>query len=183
MYYNGIKHHSLHKDKNGIGVELNMDWFLIFLIFTIFITVISVWFANKVSKQTQERNKKLGIIYNIEMDYVGGFKDVLLKQKCILKLYKDKLVISMTSKQLTISLENIIDIDGKFETEIYNDVTLSRLLLTGVLAFGLKKKTEITRKFLIIEFKEKNSIYKLIFEGDSADNFITKFNELGCNRV
>jgi hypothetical protein len=77
-------------------------------------------------------------------------------------------------KTIVFPMDNIKDVSFKTDEQISKDVTLTRLLLTGVLAFGLKKKSKNVTNYLTIEYDLDGIHSDLILKGAS----IVKLNSL-----
>lgn len=134
--------------------------------------------AIEAKKERIESDKREGVGYSATVCYVGGLRDVLTTQDCEIKMFDNFLEITLPSKVETIDFEDIIDFDGKSETEISKDVALTRLLLSGIFAPGLKKKTETMRKFFIITYGRLGKEHKLIFESQVAEYVISQYDKI-----
>ena len=103
--------------------------------------------------------------------YCGGHPSIT--KICDGQLVVTKEKISFTSgifKSLNIPISNITDSSIKSEEHISKDVTLTRLLLVGVFAFGLKKKRTDITSYLVIQFNEGGVPINVIFTGKDIAN-------------
>ena len=119
---------------------------------------------------------KKGIKSIQKISYVGGFRDLLTKEDGTIEMYNDKFMVFLPSKEATILFKDMIDIEGMSETQMSKDVTLTRLLLVGVFAFGLKKTTESTRMFFTITYNELGRERKVIFESTGSQNIVRQYD-------
>ena len=134
--------------------------------------------SNKRDKARSEMIVKEGIKIMGYIIYVGGFKGLLENETGTIKLLDSSLKITLPSKTKILQYTDIIDFDGKLESEIKKDVTLSRLLILGVLAFGTKKKTTVIKRFIIITYNDNDKECKVILQCQNAQKIIRKYYEL-----
>ena len=91
-------------------------------------------------------------------------------------------VMSKTNEMSKIPINQITRYELKIESEIQEDVTLARLLALGILAFGLKKKTEINNTYLILSYVQNNvpidCIFKNAVNNQQLGNIISTLNRL-----
>jgi hypothetical protein len=102
--------------------------------------------------------------------YYGGLNEITDRRGVgMLLMEREYLLLNFVnpSKELKIPLEKIIDVSTKMQDEISRDVTLSRLFLVGVLAFGLKKERHNIQKFLLINYLDDKAEEKTIILGDN----------------
>ena len=166
-------------------INIDIDTFLKIVITILLIIGLLLWYTiivgigNWLKNGSQkEQATSAGIKCTESIIYVGGFRDLLSKQNGTIKMFDDRLQILLPSKQAIIDYVDIIDIEGMSETQISKDVTLTRLLLVGIFAFGLKKTTESTRKFFTITYKEAGKEHKVIFECVGAEKVIRQYDSL-----
>jgi hypothetical protein len=69
---------------------------------------------------------------------------------------------------------DIIDVQLQTEEQVSKDVTLTRLLLIGVLAFGAKKKTKTVNYCLVIEYKKDGIQTKGVFSGEKCNKLYSE---------
>ena len=100
-------------------------------------------------------------------DYLGGYNEITDKLITYIKIInKEFLLFTFYNKdvEIKIPLKDIIDVSTKMEDEVSKDVTLTRLLVFNIFAFGLKKERHNLQKFLIIKYlNEKQEEKTLIF--------------------
>nr|WP_243149584.1 SHOCT domain-containing protein [Clostridium niameyense] len=110
-------------------------------------------------------------IRNVRCSYIGGHTEfyfgmpfygtVVIYEKGL--VYKPN-VGSHKFVGFTIPLESIITAEYKNEKDIEKDVTLTRLLLLGIYAFGVKKKKVEKHDYLILNCNIDGVENKIIFE-------------------
>lgn len=130
------------------------------------------------NKNHSEMIVKEGIKIMDYIIYIGGFKGLLENETGTIKLLDSSLKITLPSKTKILKYTDIIDFDGKLESEIKSDVTLSRLLVMGVFAFGAKKKTTVIKRFIIITYNDSDKECKVILQCQNAQKIIRKYYEL-----
>lgn len=153
--------------------------FITIMIIIIIICIIGI-FVTTITDNDKRKNNPYYYRKSIAstlVDYVGGYSDILERKSCNFAIYDDEVRIRFPGRQIVISYNNVIDIDGKNEEEMRKDVTLTRLLLFGIFAFGMKKKTCTNRKFVILKYKYNDKVYTIIFETPKAEQIIRDFNK------
>lgn len=127
----------------------------------------------------QEKLEKMDLPkFSETAEYMGGHKDLTKAGKINIVGYKDRIELQQGFKKAIIKVDNIISAEVKTEEQIEKDVTLTRLLLVGIFAFGLKKKRKYTSNYVIITFQDGIEC-KVILKLDKAD----KANKLISNII
>lgn len=116
--------------------------------------------------------------FNETVEYLGGHKDITKSGKLNIVGYKDRLELQKGFKKVIIRLDDITNAELKTEEQISKDVTLTRLLLVGIFAFGLKKKTTTVSNYVVISFMDGLEC-KIVFKLDKQD----KANKLLSNII
>lgn len=138
-------------------------------------------FAEKLNTETKE-----GLQCSISGLYNDGYIPIQeqYKRVLVLDIFKDRLEIcedwqyQLNSCLREVKLENIKDIQYKTEEEIRRDVTLTRLAVLGIFAFGLKKKSIETRYYLIVTTVDDGYDNDLVLQVSSKSNdFVRQFRE------
>jgi len=102
-------------------------------------------------------------------NYCGGIPQLPKADVVQLAVISDELVvISAFKKDVKIPVSSIKNVVIKTDEQISNDVTLTRLLALGVLAFGLKKKNKNTVNYLIVDYTDSGIDCTAIFSGDKV---------------
>lgn len=73
-----------------------------------------------------------------------------------------ELIISSIRHLIKIPLEKIIGCNLKTEQDISHDVTLGRLLIFGIFAFGMKKTKKIITKYIVINYYDESNVRQTI---------------------
>lgn len=96
-----------------------------------------------------------------EVEYVGGCIKYDKNFKGQLMVYNDKIeLLNSILDKYIINVEDIKSVEFKTYEQISKDVTLTRLLLVGIFAFGLKKKRVDTSNYAVIETEKDKIILK-----------------------
>ncbi len=115
-----------------------------------------------IAKANQERQQKNAIqkdargdrLEAVALDYMGGYADHK-KAKGILTFYQKQVEFSSPlSTKFTIPNSSITNIVVEGKDEVNRRVTVGRLLLVGVFAFALKKKSKDQEAYLTLELND-----------------------------
>lgn len=149
---------------------------IIILILTGLFTQTSQESISKMEKLKQERCILMGA-------YIGGCKEIydagmtgwmIINKQKIEMFYKEKL----QDKSYVIPIENVLEAYLQTEEEIQKQVTLGRLLVFGILAFGLKKTKKMLKKYMVIKFLNiKGEEDTLIYDSKNYSQALEKINE------
>ena len=113
--------------------------------------------------------KKGKEILELTGNYKGGYANVGMSGSLKCKIKEDKLVFSQLWKTYhVLDIKDITDVHYKSEQEISKDVTLTRLLAVGILAFGLKKKRVANSYYIIINTLEDGFSNDFVLELDNT---------------
>lgn len=168
---------------------------LLIIIFLIVFTVILVGIFYKPDEKDVEKAKQLlnslGILDFYEIVHIYGHPYINTNTNVYLVINNDNNlylyktwndVMSKTNEMSKIPINQITRYELKTESEIQKDVTLARLLVLGVLAFGLKKKTEINNTYFILSYVQNNvpidCIFKNTVNNQQLGNIISTLNRL-----
>lgn len=101
------------------------------------------------------------------LNYCGGIPE--LPKPTLLEMIVTNNGIELIlgfKKRFIIPISEIQDVTMKTDEQLSKDVTLTRLLLLGVFAFGAKKKTKQITNYLVIEYMSNGILCSGIFTGD-----------------
>ena len=105
----------------------------------------------------------------MSFNYCGGIPEMTKPDSVeIVPGPKSVEIIRAWGKNIKIPIESIKDVSLKSEEQISKDVTLTRLFLLGIFAFGAKKKTKQVTNYLVIEYESGGVSCSGIFTGDKA---------------
>lgn len=113
-----------------------------------------------------------------KLNYLGGIPQ--LKKSGEVDVYAYNKEVQVYSKAglfgttVKIPYENIIDVQLQTEEQVSKDVTLTRLLLIGVFAFGAKKTTKTTNYCLVIEYSKDGIQTKGVFSGEKCNKMYSE---------
>ncbi len=107
------------------------------------------------------------------LTYLGGIPQI--KKSCDVKVHAFINEVQIDAKgglfgtTVKIPYTNIYDVQLQTEEQVSKDVTLTRLLLIGVFAFGAKKKTKTVNYCLVIDYEKDGIRTKGVFSGESCN--------------
>ena len=136
-------------------------------------------------EQSMLRKQQYGLLLEESLIHLGGHPYLSANEEVYFQIRKNNTIFfykenSNTGKEIPIN--QITRYELKTESEIQKDVTLTRLLALGVLAFGLKKKTEINNAYLILSYVQNNvpidCIFKNTVNNQQLGNIISTLNRL-----
>lgn len=160
------------------------------ILFIIVFFMVCIWIALLIKlinmeKETKKRKKEEGIIHESNLIHLGGHPYLSQGDSILLQIRNNNTVRfykENTNTGQEIPINQITRYEIKTESEIQKDVTLTRLLALGVLAFGLKKKTEINNSYLILSYTQNNvqidCIFKNVINNQQLGNIISTLNRL-----
>lgn len=107
------------------------------------------------------------------LTYCGGIPGVEKTGDMVVSCRPDGIRIDPGTfkKKIEIPFSNIGKISLQTQEQISKDVTLGRLLLVGVFAFGMKKKSRDVSNCLVIEYTDGAISTSAIFSGPNAPKF------------
>lgn len=126
--------------------------------------------AKKESNDALVKKMKDGkVLFNGIVKYAGGHKDIPKACDGNLVITEHGLFFRPGLTQVMhIPITDITKVEHLDDTQISKDVTLTRLLLVGIFAFGLKKKRKEEHHFVVINHIDLGMENKLIFEHKKA---------------
>ncbi|WP_061306764.1 SHOCT domain-containing protein [Clostridium botulinum] len=121
-------------------------------------------------------NEKYGSqIRSTKTSYLGGHIDFNcgIPIHGTIDIYEKGIVFVPSVKSykfvgFSIPLEDVINVEYKESKDIEKDVTMTRLLLLGIYAFGAKKKKVENHNYLILTCNQNGIENKIIFESLNA---------------
>jgi len=116
------------------------------------------------------------IMFKSIVEYMGGIPGLSNTGPSAAIITNQVLNIGLKGEATTILLGNIKYAVLKTEEQIQNDVTLGRLLLVGILAFGLKKKTVNKQIYLLVAFELNGNEHIGVFGGENITNLASALN-------
>lgn len=144
-------------------------WILMFILTIIGILVITVFQAKSHAEEQKEKGYS-NLQFCGSFNYLGGFNEITDKIIISIEIVNKEFLLFISHNrqiEIKIPLKDIIDVSTKMEDEVSRDVTLTRLLIFNVFAFGLKKEKHHLQKFLIIRYlDDKQEEKSLIFGGN-----------------
>lgn len=147
--------------------------------FWLIVVIIILSLITSTAEKTLEKNyEKLGVYFLDYYKYCGGHPNVVQDCKVRLDWYKNG-HLNICFKGIGFEINDYVPYDdvkiySKTEQQIKEDVTLTRLALFGVFAFGMKKEKVNNKYYMVVEYKNSNGeIINLIL--DNLDQY--KFNK------
>lgn len=113
-----------------------------------------------------------------KLNYLGGIPQLKKSGEVDVYAYNKELQVyskaGLFGTTVKIPYENIIDVQLQTEEQVSKDVTLTRLLLIGVFAFGAKKTTKTTKYCLVVEYSKDGIQTKGVFSGESCNKMYSE---------
>lgn len=142
----------------------------------------------QVKKLTEEfKEEGLEFLASYVFRCLGGFKDMGACEECYICVCRDRLRITLIKKENGVTLgskvadvliSDITDIALENERSIVEKVSLGKLMVFGLLSFGMQgKQKEVNRELLVLTFNYNNEEVSLILT-EYYKNTNTKFNFL-----
>ncbi len=142
----------------GVGVVLAI---------IIFVLIKSSRDSLKKQKENDDKLEKLGFTRHYEAGtYLTGFQESERQSNVICGETKDELIFldSDLNELGKIPIKDITDITLEDKSTIDKRITLTRIALVGIFAFGLQKKRKDEVYFLVIDWKSKKLGETVVFE-------------------
>ena len=107
------------------------------------------------------------------LTYCGGIPGATKTGDMVVAAFLDRIEVhlGMFKGKYTIPFDSITNVSMKTDEQISKDVTLARMLLIGVFAFGAKKKTKEVKNCVVIEFETDGVQAGAIFMGKCVPKF------------
>ena len=113
----------------------------------------------------------------MSINYCGGIPEMPKADIIEIVAFPDSMkIIRGFRKGIVIPYESIINISLKTEEQISKDVTLTRLIAMGVLAFGAKKKTKNITNYLIVNYLNNGIECTAVFTGETLPKVVSQIN-------
>lgn len=102
-------------------------------------------------------------------NYCGGIPEMTKADMVEIVVNQNEVqILRGFSKTIKIPIAAITNVSLKTDEQISKDVTLTRLFLLGIFAFGAKKKTRQVTNYLVIEYENNGISCSGIFTGEKA---------------
>lgn len=152
-------------------------------VISILFLFIIVGVINKVSLTNDNSNKSKDkkTLVALNCIYIGGCPKVLdshIKSVAIEKDDNNLILYKYPKDILSIPLDNIMDVTVQSKEEISKRVTISRLIVLGVFAFGVPKKEKNVTKYIVISYLNgKGEEEDIVIEHKSAPIIAEKLHK------
>lgn len=152
-----------------------MGLVVIMMILGLTLIAISIYMVTNIRNKNTIQNQSIVNVNNLNpdygivhftLDYLGGHPRMKGIGAVKITASKDSLIWTGNGS-ISIDLNTLKSVEMKTESEITKDVTLTRLLMTGIFALAWQKKTTINNMYLIFNFKEYDVPYTAIFRADN----------------
>ena len=112
------------------------------------------------------------------LSYCGGIPELKKPADLAVTCLPDSLYIPIgLFKSIKIPFSSITNVSLKTEEQVSKDVTLTRLLLIGVLAFGAKKTNKEVINYMVINYIDKGIETNAIFSGKNVPKMYSELLE------
>jgi hypothetical protein len=103
------------------------------------------------------------------LNYLGGIPELKKAGDVTVNVTSDYISVSAgLFAKVAILYSAVSDVSLKTDEQISKDVTITRLLLLNIFAFGLKKKTKTTTYNLVIEYSYNGIQTAAVFSGNNV---------------
>lgn len=138
---------------------------ILIILFAIFIIVAGVQIYNEVSGKEDEFGG--ATVYNINL--ISGIDRATGGNSTKLYVKKDGIYMKVYPfETCSIGFDRISRVYIQNESEIRENVTLGRILTFGIFSLGMKKRTEVLKKYLVIEYLDEREKDNAIVFGDEG---------------
>jgi len=115
-------------------------------------------YENQQEKSAELKSTRGAKLYLLQAEYMGGFGNAK-GAKGILTFYQNQTEFSaLMSTKLSIPNDLVKDILVEGKEEVSRRVTVTRLLLVGIFAFALKKKSKDQESYITIELTDGQEV-------------------------
>lgn len=126
-----------------------------------------VLIASCVNEKDAKKRQENGIIvHDMFAKYMGGLPDITGDKNITISVKENNIFISFQNNLITkdIPMNSVVNAEIKSETQITNEVGLGKILVFGVLAFGMKNKKTHVENYLLLTYKdiELNQIVNMV---------------------
>ncbi|MBN1075971.1 hypothetical protein DVV91_16745 [Clostridium botulinum] len=107
--------------------------------------------------------------------YIGGIKNISINSNVTIKLFKEGISFTYLSgterRNYMIHSNEIEDISIQTQQSIQEKVSVGKLLVFGILAFGLKgKQKELNKEYLVLNVNKNNENFNVILDCRNIQN-------------
>jgi hypothetical protein len=116
-------------------------------------------------------------------EYKGGIKDISINNSVSIDILEEGLNFSSTVGDKLILFEKVKDISLQNKQYIENQVSLGKLLVFGVLAFGMNKnKKQINDEYIVIKVSDEDGEYNILLQAHEYTNNQDVYNKIAMNK-
>ncbi|EDS77048.1 putative MurF [Clostridium botulinum C str. Eklund] len=134
--------------------------------------------------KTQQKEKLNGIVMSDHYArYIGGLPDLAGGKDATLYIKENEITLETFGVNPITKIINMKDItkaEIQSETQINQSVGLGKLIMFGVLAFGMKKKSEV-KSYLLLGYKDNNEERNIILESTILEQITQTIRKYAFN--
>lgn len=133
-----------------------------------------------------EQEKSLGIIYSDNYaSYIGGLSDVEGGKSVKVSILNEKIVLDFTrtvqkadefNPPTVIKMDNINYAEIKSEEQLRNDISVGRILVLGILAFG--KQKQVVNNYTLINYQDNNTERNLVLQSPNNETLVKTIKKI-----
>lgn len=144
-------------------------------------------YISKILLKNTNNTSNIDYIARFSPRFYGGFKEIGMCESCYVTIYDEYLEIQLwnddTNKfyaEKIIKKDDIIDIRVQTQTQIQTQISLGKLFVFGVLAFGMKgNENTIVDEYVVMRVKYDGENINLILKIPNEQiNFIQAINSI-----
>lgn len=146
--------------------------------------IITYLFAKSANDNIEKQKANEGIREAAIFEYCGGNDKII--QDCRVMLFwferYDYLLVKYDKMrdpfEDVIPYENIIKVSAKTESQVRQDVTLTRLAIFGIFALGMKKEQKTNKYFLVIKYLGEDGEEQNLILGGADQSQLNAYNKI-----
>jgi len=144
---------------------------LVYLYFTLIIALIIIAYVYT-TKKSNLRKTNQNVLSETILFHLGGHPYLQANNIVFFQIRNNNTIYfhkenTDTGKEIPIS--ELTRYEVKTESQIFKDVTLTRLVTLGILAWGVKKKSKVEEQYLILSYMQNNIVIDCMFKRISPD--------------
>lgn len=158
-----------------------MIWIIIIVIFF----GICIYIGLSTGKELEEKNKKkftsqgYNYIAYCGVEYKGGIKNISIDTPVTIGLLKEGLSFTTIVGDRIILFKNIIDISLQSRQYIESQVSLGKLIVFGILAFGMNKnQKKINDEYIVLKVNDDDGEYNILLQAQDYTNNQQVYNKI-----
>lgn len=159
-----------------------MGLLIVILVIVVISFVISFSAMDRIKEENTNKFSQLGYHYIdlLGANYKGGIKNISVHTNAVsISLLKEGLNFDTGIAEKTILFKNIVDMALQSQQYIQNQVSLGKLVVFGVFAFGMERKQNtINDEYILLKVNDEDGEYNVLLQAYEATYNQEIFNRL-----